>query len=235
MKIDTGYYELAIQNDGNLVVYDSRSIINWSSHSNGRISSDTSLQYSTDGLIQMRSGGQVVWSLETAGSAGLFCFDTTNGLITMYDYNSDSNEWSIIWDSNSNAYGAGFPKSVGQTTAVKISPSPSHSPLLNRCKARKPKQPVEQLQPATDFVQAEQPTVIGKPPSLRERVVYPAFATREIFKASVSYHAQYDQELTIHLGDHVEVIEKRGDGWCCGRVGSGEFRWIHISKLELVG
>ncbi|KAI9344583.1 hypothetical protein BDR26DRAFT_857217 [Obelidium mucronatum] len=239
MRVPSGSYELAIENDGSLVVYDSKSSGKWISYGSGRVSSDTRLHYNTSGEVQMFSGGKVVWSLQTAGSDGFFCV-TGYGDVKLYD-----NEFTTIWTSSTQSYTSGYPKSPQET--IKISTGAIAGIcagavalvggavfLLYRRRAQEPKKSIEQLQP---FIPTIQSTFIGSPPQLSETLEMAPFPSgpSETFKASVSYHAQYDGELTIEQGDRVEVIGKRDDGWCRGRVGSGELGWIHISKLELVG
>ncbi|KAI9344582.1 hypothetical protein BDR26DRAFT_1005879 [Obelidium mucronatum] len=117
MRVAGGNHELAIENNGNLAVYNADSMVKWTSRSSGRVSSDTRLQYSTNGVVQMISGGRVVWSLQSAGSDGLFCVNTENGQLALYDVVND--ELITIWESTTEKYGAGYPK-PGQTTTVKV-------------------------------------------------------------------------------------------------------------------
>ncbi|KAI9344587.1 hypothetical protein BDR26DRAFT_1005883 [Obelidium mucronatum] len=121
LRLPGGKFELTVQNDGNLVVYNTATkAFLWASGSNGPVASDVRLSYLSNGDIQMVSGSRVAWSLETVGSNGLLCIDTNNGKLTFYD-NNGGTLGNPVWDSFTNQYkaGSGYPN-AGRVTATTI-------------------------------------------------------------------------------------------------------------------
>jgi hypothetical protein len=97
----SGGYELAMQNDGNLVIYGPSGAALW--YSGTANSGSTYAIGQTDGNFVVYSGGRALWNAGTGGHPGAYtCFQTDGNLVVYAPNGSGSYtcQGSALWDSN---------------------------------------------------------------------------------------------------------------------------------------
>ncbi|QMU76943.1 hypothetical protein GXW83_15705 [Streptacidiphilus sp. PB12-B1b] len=97
----SGSYELAMQNDGNLVIYGPTGAALWYSGTANPGTTDAIGQ--TDGNFVVYSGGRALWNAGTGGHPGAYTCFQTDGNLVVYAPNSSGTytcQGSALWDSN---------------------------------------------------------------------------------------------------------------------------------------